>query len=99
VAGPQGAPAIIDDEAQPLTITASTVGRYHYRAHTADGVDTDVSLIVCEPAALARVPERTNDGNREVDRRRVLRELARYDAAFNGLASELANKPLASYGA
>jgi hypothetical protein len=99
VASPAGDPPVIDDEATPCTIALAAVGRHHFRVRTGDGVDTDVSAIVCESAALDRINARTRDGHRDVDRRRVLRELARNDQTFTGLASQLAGKPLENFGA
>lgn len=97
VAAPNGDPPVIDDEAKPLTVTPAAVGRHHFRVHTIDGIDTDVSVIVCEPDCLDVI--RGAPHSAPVDKRRVLRQLAQFDAGFAGTTDELKTKHLANYGA
>jgi hypothetical protein len=98
VAAPPGGSPVVDFETKPVTVTPAKVGRHHLRVRTSDGIDTDVSVIVCESGCVDRIADRQRSGGDSIDKRRVLRELARYDATFTGLASDLANKPLQNYG-
>jgi hypothetical protein len=86
-------------EGDQIAITPLVVGRYHFNVKTNDGRDTPVSLIVCEPETLARIPDRSNSGHGAVNKRRVLRELGRFAPDFTGLAAQIENRNLAQYGA
>jgi hypothetical protein len=95
VAEPTEGATLVEDR----TVTPAEPGRYHLRIRTTDGIDTNVALVCCQPECLARIADRSpSDGSAAIDKRRVLREFARYDQSFTGLADELSNKPLANFG-
>jgi hypothetical protein len=99
VAVPEGEPAAVLEDV-PVTITPAELGRYHFRARTMDGVDYDVTLVVCDPACIAWIEAlpSPNQFSRSASPRRILTELARNEQDFTGRVAELHSKPLANYG-
>jgi hypothetical protein len=99
VALPDGEPATVVEDV-PVAITPVEVGRHHYRARTLDGVDTDVSILACDPACIAWIEAlpSPNQHSRSRTPREILASLARFDQSFTGRVAELHGKPLANHG-
>jgi hypothetical protein len=99
VAVPDGEPPAVMEDV-PITITPAELGRHHYRVRTQDGLDTDVTIMAVEPAALAWVEALPSPSPHSVSAspRKILTELARFDQSFTGRVTELHGKALANYG-
>jgi hypothetical protein len=83
----------------PLQLEIATPGRFEFAAIDSHGVKTSIVLVICEPAAFDFIPEHQRSGGERVDKRRVLREVARHHSEFNGTRLNLLEYALANYGA
>jgi len=100
IAAPEGAEPTIDLDGLPLAqVTIAGTGRHHLRVTVETGETADISIIAVEPGCLDKI--RTNDALHlaSVDKRRVLRELARYTPAFDGTIADLLTRNLTAFGA